>query len=447
MTENRYTGMPGRILQALLPMFAAAVLLAGCGGGGNGLATQPRDPVAAGFALFMDGTFGNEQFFGATLGLHQVLNNVAPADAVALGVQVDLAKVPAGIVAVMTGADLAAKDAALADPATTRALIRADAVVGVKGVFGDPANPDTLTSVGLTCALCHQLVAPTTFELTAGPTPLPIGPLLVDGRPNAGMDAGAILALTPFAVQAGPATVLMLNSWGPGRFDIRALNLFDDGVNNPTDIPPLWNFPALEAQGYLLGWDGLFDGANALASQAEAVYDIVMGGNGSFGTAAGTLPPALRVAPPQALLDALAQAEVDEPGNVIDLQSLLDLQAWMNSLAPPAPVAFDAAAAGRGAILFSGRANCVACHNTADFTNGQQLLFTDITATPPAGGLAGGIKVPGLPGVGHTAPYFHDHSAATLEAVVARLTARGQEVPIDLTAQEQADLVEFLKSL
>ena len=42
------------------------------------------------------------------------------------------------------------------------------------------------------------------------------------------------------------------------------------------------------------------------------------------------------------------------------------------------------------------------------------------------------------------APYFHDGSAATLADVVERyVTARG----LGLTAQEKADLVEYLKSL
>ena len=76
---------------------------------------------------------------------------------------------------------------------------------------------------GLSCALCHLNVTPTEFQLSTGPTLLPIGQPEVDGVPNTQMDAGAILALTPFAVTAGQATVDLLNSWGPGAFDVRAL--------------------------------------------------------------------------------------------------------------------------------------------------------------------------------------------------------------------------------
>jgi hypothetical protein len=411
------------------------------------LQTASGPGVAAGFDVFMDATFGNEDFFGGVLGLHTVLNTLLPTEAVALGVQIDLAKVPQAIVDVMTGVDLAAKDAALADPATTRALLQAGAVVGVKGVFGDPVNPDLLTSAGITCALCHQNVIPTTFELTAGPTSLPIGPLEIDGKANIVMDAGAILAATPFAQAAGQATIDLLNSWGPGRFDIRALpdNPLEDSADNPTGNPPLWNFVDLETQGYLFGYDGLFVGENALASQAEAVHDLVMHANGAFGTASGNLSPALRVTPPQTLLDALAAAETAAPGNDLVTQDLLDLQTWMRSLASPPPTAFGEALAEEGFRLFFGRANCHACHNTADLSNAEGSLFTfSLGATP--GDLAGGIKVPGLRGVSQSAPYLHDHSLASLEEVVALLATLGDPIPA-LTADDQTALVEFLKTL
>ncbi|MFL5303419.1 MAG: hypothetical protein ACJ79R_24080, partial [Anaeromyxobacteraceae bacterium] len=72
---------------------------------------DPASPAAQrGFDVFMHETFGNEAFFTG-LGLADLLNNVSPVDVVPLGVQVDLAKVPASVVAVMTGSDLAAKTA------------------------------------------------------------------------------------------------------------------------------------------------------------------------------------------------------------------------------------------------------------------------------------------------------------------------------------------------
>jgi len=418
------------------------------------LQTATGPAVARGFGVFMDETFGNEAFFGGALGLHTVLNGVAPADAVALGAQVDLAKVPAPIVAAMlddTPAGLDAKMAALANPAVTRALIQAGAVVGVKGVYADLAS-DQMTSVGVTCALCHQKVKPTVFKLKdAAGQPvnlaLPIGPLDVDGAPNARMDAGKILSFTPGAQALGVAPVLA--GWGPNRFDIRALNAFDDGIDNPTDTPPLWNFTDLEAQGYPFGWDGLFVGQDALASQAEAVYHIVMGGKGAFGTANGALPPALRVAPPPELLAKLAAAAVPANEILITKEKLLDLQEWMRSVASPAPGAFDAAKAEAGWRLFNGKGACATCHTTPELSGTKAGPFIGgITATPAAGGLAGGIKVPGLRGVAASAPYFHDDSAADLPAAVGRVAAVLDSLGVvTLTAAEQEQLVEYLKSL
>jgi cytochrome c peroxidase len=63
---------------------------------------------------------------------------------------------------------------------------------------------------------------------------------------------------------------------------------------------------------------------------------------------------------------------------------------------------------------------------------------------------AGMFKIPSLWGVGKTAPYFHDNSAKTLEEVAAFYTdlfANGPDFPVQLTAQDEADMVAFLKLL
>jgi hypothetical protein len=412
------------------------------------LQTATGPSVALGFDAFMNETFGNSAFF-TSIGLQTVLNNLSPVEAAKLGAQIDIDKVPAEFTAFLNNPDVSTDDklAVLQDPATTRALVKADAVIGIKGFTATPsANDTTLVSAGITCALCHILVTPTDFP---GVGTLPVGKVRTDGVPNATINVGAILALTPFATDAGKATVDLLNSWGPGRFDIRALpdNPLEDDLNNPTAIPPIWNFVDLREQGYLLGWDGLFkdNGTtnNALASQAEAVYDLVMHANGAFGTANGTLTPEFSITPPQELLDALAQAEADLPGNaVIPAQKLLDVQAWMRSIASPKPEGFDEARAFDGFRFFYGKAGCSGCHQTAEFTGPG--LFKNITVVPPSGGLANGIKVPGLRGVSKTAPYFHDGSTATLDAAVSRLN---EVLEKGLTAEERSALVEYLKSL
>ncbi len=404
------------------------------------------DAVARGRDVFLYETFGNEAFFGGTLGLHTLLNELTPAQAVTAGAQVDLARVPMAIAAVLTGSDLAAKDAALQDPAVTRALLKAGAVVGVKAVYDDPQS-DRASAAGITCALCHVQVQPTSFALAGGATMLPIGALRLDGVPNRDMDAGAIVSLTPFAQGAGAATVALLQGWGPGRFDVRALpdNPLDDGVDNPTDTPPLWNFVDLGEQGYRYNWDGLFrngEAGRALASQGEAVYDLVMHANGAFGTAAGTLPPELVAAPPPEVLDALAAAEAAAPGNAITADKLLDVQAWQRSLTSPAPGAYDEALAEQGFALFNGAAGCAQCHRSAEFTG--PVVTAAITLQRPQGALAAGIKTPGLRGVARTAPYFHDGSAATLRSVLDVYAGR---ITPALTVAEKTAVVEYLKSL
>ena len=405
------------------------------------------DGVARGHDIFMAETFGNEAFFGGVLELHELLNGLDPATAVSVGVQVDLTKVPQGIVDVLLGDDFEAKQSALGSPAITRALIKADAVVGVRGFYDDPES-DTMTSAGITCALCHVNVAKTQFELSAGElTALPIGAPMIDGVPNTAMNAGAILSLTPFVQAAGEDLVATLQSWGAGRFDIRALpdNALDDGVNNPTDTPPLWNFVDLDEQGYAYDWDGLFittDADLALASQAEAVFDLVMHANGAFGTSTGTVPPQLAITPPDSLVNALVDAEANAPGNDIDEQSLSDIQMFQRSIVSPAPMVFDEALAETGFELFNGKAQCAGCHMSAEFTG--PVLSTSIVLNAPQGGLAGGIKTPGLRGVAYTAPFFHDGSAATLEEVMDIYSGR---TTVELSTAEKTALVEYMKSL
>ncbi len=63
---------------------------------------------------------------------------------------------------------------------------------------------------------------------------------------------------------------------------------------------------------------------------------------------------------------------------------------------------------------------------------------------------AGMFKIPSLWGVKKTAPYFHDNSAKTLEEVAAFYTdlfANNLDFSVQLTAQDEADIVAFLKLL
>ena len=118
----------------------------------------------------------------------------------------------------------------------------------------------------------------------------------------------------------------------------------------------------------------------------------------------------------------------------------------------------------RGEALFlSDRAGCFHCHpsgvlsNEGFFNNGTYTAGTD-TGREQLTGLVGDLgkfKVPGLRNVEVSAPYMHDGSLGTLEAVIDQYDAGGrgdpttdpQIAPLGLSTDEKADLLEFLRSL
>ena len=148
----------------------------------------------------------------------------------------------------------------------------------------------------------------------------------------------------------------------------------------------------------------------------------------------------------------------------------------------------------RGSLLFVGKGKCTLCHTGPSFTDNQfhnlgglgadngrfndggalkasalniDGPFSDKTDTGRLAGLANpmtdvltrsAFRTPSLREVKDTAPYMHAGQLPTLEAVVAFYDAGGGEAvagstkdplltPLALTATEQADLVEFLKTL
>jgi hypothetical protein len=131
-----------------------------------------------GQAIFRYDTFGDEQLWTTVLRLHEPLATVDPATALAVGLKVDVDRLPPPVVAA-----LRAGQVDLTSPAVTTELLRLDAVVGVKGVVNDTGQ---LTSVGVTCALCHS-----TVDDSFAPG---IGKRL-DGWANLDLNVGAIVAL------------------------------------------------------------------------------------------------------------------------------------------------------------------------------------------------------------------------------------------------------------
>ncbi|MGZ5133366.1 MAG: c-type cytochrome [Caldimonas sp.] len=129
------------------------------------------------------------------------------------------------------------------------------------------------------------------------------------------------------------------------------------------------------------------------------------------------------------------------------------LQAYQLSIAAPAAPAgsFDAAAAARGQQVFTGVGGCATCHSGALFTDANSTLHppVDSMAEPESPSYASRsasklYRTSPLKGIWQHAPYFHDGSAATLDQVVSVYNTRKS---LGLSAQQSADLVQYLKSL
>jgi len=119
--------------------------------------------------------------------------------------------------------------------------------------------------------------------------------------------------------------------------------------------------------------------------------------------------------------------------------------------------------AGRGLGLFRGRANCASCHVGPTFTDEQfhntgvswgsgDLGRYQVTGRPEDNGR---FKTPTLRQLRLTAPYMHDGSLESLDAVIDFYDAGGKPnpwldselVPLRLSPEEKGDLIAFLLSL
>ena len=385
----------------LLLVCCSLTILAGCSDDDSG-PTQPvpgGEDLAQGKQTFRFDTFGDESFWTDTLRMHEVIQvGVSPQTALAVGLKVDADALPPGTL----------ESADLTDPATTVALLKLGAVVGLKGTVQTINGKDTLTAVGITCALCHS-----TVNNSVAPG---IGSRL-DGWPNLDLDPGAIIALSP-SLSAEQKAVYQ--SWGPGKYDAR-YNF--DGRSDPAVIPPAYGLSGVHSVTYT--GDG-----DRISYWNRYVAVTQMHGHGSFSE------PRLGIA-------------VSNPPDMVETK-LADLEAYQLSLASPAPPAgsFDAMAAARGRTVFNGAGQCAGCHAGSAFTDADTRLHqpseipTDSTHAERSATKM--YRTTPLRALWQHAPYFHDGSAATLQDVVQRYD---QFLSLGLTADQVADLIEYLKSL
>jgi hypothetical protein len=395
--------------------------------------------VRQGRQIFRFDDFGDNKFWGGALQLHRAIEGarhggvgagVSPKTALSVGLKVDVDALPRGV-----RSALRAGKVNLGSPATTLTLLKLNAVVGVKGHFN---RSGTLSSVGLTCAVCHSTV---NNSLAPG-----IGRRL-DGWPNRDLNVGAIVSLAP---KKKPITDLLgvdeatvgkvLASWGPGKFDaalfLDGKAFRPDGKTGATLIPPAFGLAGVNLATYT-GW-GTVTYWNALVANLE------MHGRGNFDD--DRLDDAAR-------FPVAARARFGHVRNRPDriTPKLPALHFYQLAIPAPNPPKgyFNAAAARRGRTLFNGKGQCQNCHMEPIGTEaGWNLvepadICTDaFTAdrsptrryrTTPLDGIFARTK----------GGFYHDGRYATLMSVVEHYDSC---MNLNLSAGEKGDLVQYLRS-
>ena len=350
--------------------------------------------VAEGQKIFRFDTFGDEQMWTDTLRLHEVVEkSVDPTTALKVGLKVDADALPPGIL----------EKVDLKSPATTVALLKMNAVVGLQATVD--AN-NHITRLGITCALCHS---------TVDDSVMPGIGRRKDGWPNRDLNVGAIIALSP-ALPADKKAVY--TSWGPGKYDPR---FNQDGKNTPLVLPPAYGLAQISNETYTA--EGPISYWNAYVAVTQ------MGGQGNFS-------------------DPRLGIDVKHSPDIVS-SKLPALRAYQHSLPTPPPPAgsVDATVAERGRALFE--QSCASCHVGGSGTDNNSGKLHTPAETGVDGSYAmrtagKAYRTTPLRGLWQHAPYFHDGSAATLADVVAHYN---RVRTLSLTAEQQRDLVEYLKSL
>jgi mono/diheme cytochrome c family protein len=359
----------------------------------------PEPPITSeaerqGQAIFRYDTFGDEQFWTDTAGLHEVVDTkIQPLEALGLGLKVDMD-------------NLNLLKFILHNPFSvtgTRELLKENAVVGVKASFD---NDGHIARIGITCALCHSTVD---NALLPG-----IGHRL-DGAPNRSLKVGEILAkLRNFT----PEQKDVLRGWPKGTYDPR-FNF--DSKNTPLVLPPAYGLARVKNETYTA------EGPISYWNNYVAVTQ--MHGHGNFSD-------------PRLGVNIVQQPDMVTP-------KLAALRAYQHSIpAPPAPLPiYERSAAKRGQLVF--QANCASCHvdgNLTDNNNGalHSPSETGMDSTYAARTTQKKYRTTPLRGLWQHAPYFHDGSAKTLDDVVNHYA---QVRKLQLTDALKGDLVKYLKTL
>ena len=394
--------------------------------------------IEQGKQIFRFDTFGDEDFWSGLLHIDKAIAGaanggygpgVSPNTALAVGLKVDTEALPPEVVAgIISGA------ISLTDPATTLALLKLNAVVGVKGNFGETGN---LISVGITCASCHSTVD-NSFAQGIGKR--------LDGWPNRDLNVGAIVSLTDNAMpianmlHVSEATLRqVLGLWGPGKYPAI---LFMDGKAFRPDgkiaanlIPAAFGLKGIDLTTYT-GWGDI-------SYWNSFVGNLEMHGKGSFSDPRLNDPVKYPIAVENHFYEV-----VNNPDLITS--KLPALRAYQHSLDAPKPPnnSFNQASAAKGKAIFLTKAKCATCHKLPLYADNilhtaAEIGIDDFDAmrsptgkyrTMPLGGLFTKTK----------GGFYHDGRFATLADVVNHYN---NHMSLNLTATEKQDLTEYLKSL
>ncbi len=371
----------------------------GAGPAGDDFSPQT---LVSGQQVFRYDTFGDEQFWTDTARMHEVVQrSVSPAIALSVGLKVDADAIPADVAAAIKAGKVD-----LNDPATTVTLLKLNAVIGLKGTVTTVNGKDNLARLGITCALCHSTVDDA-FSKGIGHRK--------DGWPNRDLNVGAIIALSPAIT---PAQKAVYNSWGPGKYDPR-FNI--DGKSTPLVLPPAYGLARVRNETYTA--EGPISYWNAYVAVTQ------MHGHGNFS-------------------DPRLGINIRQTPDMVGPR-LASLRAYQHSIAAPAAPAgsFDADASARGRVVFN--QICATCHVGANNTDNNSGVLHAPSETGQDGSYAmrtanKSYRTTPLRALWQHAPYFHDGSAATLQDVVTHYNNFRR---LNLSAAQQRDLVQYLKSL
>jgi hypothetical protein len=390
--------------------------------------------------VFRYDTFGDQSFWGGGLQLHKAIEGsklggvgagLSPKDALAAGLKVDAAALPSAVVQAIKKGKVD-----LNSPKTTLALIKLNAVVGVKGFFNAKG---TLRSVGLTCAVCHSTVDDS-FAKGIGRR--------LDGWANRDLNVGAVISLAP---NLKPVTDLLgvdeatvkkvLASWGPGKFDAKLFldgkAFRPDGKSAATLIPSAYGLNGVNLATYT--------GFGQMTYWNAFVANLEMHGQGNFVDTRLNNPIQFPIAARAGFFDVRHTPDLVTP-------KLGALQYYQLGLQPPAPPkgSYDPARAQRGKAIFDGEGKCSSCHVPPTFSEpGSNLrkpaeICTDSFDADRSP--TGAYRTTPLRGLWARAKggFYHDGRYPTLGAVVDHYTSC---FGLNLTTRERGDLVQYLKSI